>query len=307
MKRTVYFLWFAAFTFFSCEQFLEIELGDQEIKMVMYSSLTPGDTIKVYLSESQSILADRREMTLIKNATVYLADRSGHTISLEYMERSHPFQEEHGYYWTTDFDIQENEEIKLTAEHPLYPSVESFVTIPEKVMITEVEAIPMGSVQNFGENEMVEFRIEFDDLPGNNYYVINGYATGTYWYYTSDTDSAQAFYNMELYLDPINSAFKPEFMYRSGLFINDALLPDGQVTIVAKANLPKNIDFNIDIELAHVSESYFNYFLTGDLQLSTGGDPLAQPVQVYNNINNGFGVFKAKNPDVFTLEVFIKE
>jgi hypothetical protein len=47
----------------------------------------------------------------------------------------------------------------------------------------------------------------------------------------------------------------------------------------------------ITVTLKTLSEDGYNYLRTAVLQKSTSGDPFAQPVNVYNNIQNGFGIF----------------
>jgi hypothetical protein len=55
------------------------------------------------------------------------------------------------------------------------------------------------------------------------------------------------------------------------------------------------------IVLRSVSEEYFNYKATKGLQNNTSGDPFAQPVNVFNNINNGFGIFAGYSQSVFSM------
>jgi len=43
--------------------------------------------------------------------------------------------------------------------------------------------------------------------------------------------------------------------------------------------------------LSSVSEDYYKYNVTLAKYEQTQGDPFAQPVQVYSNIENGFGIF----------------
>lgn len=45
------------------------------------------------------------------------------------------------------------------------------------------------------------------------------------------------------------------------------------------------------VRLRTISEDGYNYLRTERLQKMTSGDPFAQPVNVYNNIQNGFGIF----------------
>ena len=55
-----------------------------------------------------------------------------------------------------------------------------------------------------------------------------------------------------------------------------------------------NPNFNkksVDIVLRRVSENYYNFRISQQLQADTYYDPLAEPVLVYSNVENGLGVF----------------
>ena len=47
----------------------------------------------------------------------------------------------------------------------------------------------------------------------------------------------------------------------------------------------------LHLVLRNVTEEYYNYNFTRDLQASVESNPFAQPVQVFDNIGGGLGVF----------------
>ena len=47
----------------------------------------------------------------------------------------------------------------------------------------------------------------------------------------------------------------------------------------------------IIVTLRTVSEDFYNYKITGSLHDNSSDNPFAQPVNVYKNIDNGFGIF----------------
>ena len=56
------------------------------------------------------------------------------------------------------------------------------------------------------------------------------------------------------------------------------------------------------VYLISASEDYFRYKRTYSLQEESSGDPFAQPVNVYNNIENGFGIVAGYSEDVFVYK-----
>jgi hypothetical protein len=45
------------------------------------------------------------------------------------------------------------------------------------------------------------------------------------------------------------------------------------------------------VELYHVSEAYFKFEKSRIVASYTNGDPFAEPVNVYSNVKNGYGIF----------------
>ena len=60
-------------------------------------------------------------------------------------------------------------------------------------------------------------------------------------------------------------------------------------------NQPKYI-----VILRNTSKSYYLYQQSVKLYYWVDEDPFAQPVQIYNNINNGFGIFSSYNDKMQT-------
>ncbi len=50
-------------------------------------------------------------------------------------------------------------------------------------------------------------------------------------------------------------------------------------------------DPRFEFTLTHVAESVYQYRTTAQIQANTGDNPFGEPVIVYSNINNGFGIF----------------
>ena len=57
----------------------------------------------------------------------------------------------------------------------------------------------------------------------------------------------------------------------------------------------------VRVYLHNISKSYYYYRTSLELYQSASGNPFAQPVQVYSNIENGFGVFAGSQISYFDL------
>ena len=49
----------------------------------------------------------------------------------------------------------------------------------------------------------------------------------------------------------------------------------------------------VDVRLDHIDPSYYLYSISKQKYYQADGNPFAEPVQVYNNIQNGFGILGA--------------
>jgi hypothetical protein len=56
------------------------------------------------------------------------------------------------------------------------------------------------------------------------------------------------------------------------------------------------------VHFRKVNRELFNYILTTTLQEETSGDPLAQPVNVYSNIRNGYGIFAGYSENIYEFK-----
>lgn len=87
-----------------------------------------------------------------------------------------------------------------------------------------------------------------------------------------------------------------------GIFLRDILFNGGEGIVSFKTS-SSNTEFYpaIIVTLRTVSEDYYNYKITGSLQDNSSDNPFAQPVNVYNNIDNGFGIFAGYSESNFTI------
>jgi hypothetical protein len=110
-----------------------------------------------------------------------------------------------------------------------------------------------------------------------------------------------------LYPIPVNPIYDTEFSSSDVILFDDLILKGKESEIVFRTYLSKGVEWEIEIDFAHVSNSYFQYQRTSDLQNYNQGDFLSQPVLVYNNIIGGMGIFSAKNIQRKTIRLTIED
>lgn len=300
-------LLFIVLSFASCEQFLEVDLPDAGPRLVLNASLENTDTIRVFLSRSQHILERENfenPFPAERNARVVLKDEDGNEMVFNAIDESRPWEENY-FYQLTGAKIIPGKKYEIVAEADGLPSVKSSQVFPENVPIQSLSFQDLGPEPSWPQNHIVEITLGFDDLPDRNYYEISGRYLGKD-IQINNGDTLQFFYMGGLNPDPINPSLRKEHMWRRNvLLFQDVLIPRPNSEVVFRTSIPKGIDIDIFVNLAHVSEAYYRYLDTVELQDYNRGDILSQPVLVYNNIQGGMGIFKARNIASATIKVRI--
>jgi len=296
MKIKYYILILVSFiALASCDQFIEVELPGQEPRMVLNALLDPTDTLKVFLTKSKGVLESGNyweDFELVEGANVYIKDQQGQIFPMGYIDRSRPY-ETNAFYYLNGHDFMEGQTYEIIAEKEGFPTVSSMQRLPTIIPINSIEMVNLGPVEGLENHNLFEVTVKFDDPPGNNFYELSGNIWGRDVYIVNG-DTSLFYYGSLLYPRPVNPAYKKDFTMKSGILFNDNLLRGSDSEIVFRTSIRRNLDLEVTINLSHVSESYFRYYETTDLQQNNRGDILSQPVLVYNNVTNGLGIFKSR-------------
>lgn len=292
----------------SCEQFLEVDLPGQEPRLVLNALLEPTDTLKVFLTKSKGALESRdfnEDFELVEGADVYLKDQEGQIFPLGYIDRSRPY-DPNAFYYLSGHDFIGGKTYEIFAEKAGFPAVRSVQEIPKKSDIKTINMVNLGPIDNLGGNDLFEITVKFDDPAGRNFYEISGkiFGSGTQ---VNEGDTTLFFYSSDLYPRPVNPIYQKDYLLRNVLLFNDVILNGAGSEIVFRTSIVRDMDLEVTLNFSHVSESYYLFYDTADLQRSGNGDILSQPVLVYNNISNGLGIFKSRNTDQRVIEMRVED
>jgi len=288
----------------SCDQYLDVELPGQEPKLVVNGILENRDTIKVSLTQSRSVLEgdEYDSFDQIKNGNVFIKTGAGETFPLVFIEDDNPYDPS-SYYFLIGHDFAPNERYEIFAESQDLEPVSGQVIFPSDVPIKEISYISLGSSESNENYDLVEFTVKFEDSTAQNFYQLDGTIYGTSTLYEN------SFYSSQLYPQPVNPAYEKDYGWGSGfgILFSDVLLRGENAEMVFRTTLPRDYDLEVTINLSNVSESYFRYYDSANLQTYNEGDILSQPVLVYNNIQNGLGVFAAKNAAQEVISITLED
>ena len=301
----------ALLLFIGCETIVDIELPERDNVLTMNALINGDNSIKVTLHASKGVL-ESGDIPIVDNGAVRLIGTDGTNVSVNTVT----FDGEN-YAPVYAFPIVPKPGVNYTlrASASGFAEVEAMTSIPNE---TEIVSVDTASVMTKGYREG-QISITFQDEPSTtDAYEFKFYAL----VYTIDTTGGQFTYipvvqEVYAYFTSSNLFFgggDNELLLRDELFngrehtqrINyDYQLPLllGDSAVDDSFNLQELVSTYLITELRTLSEDYYLFQSTYTTYQFSSGDPFAQPAQVYNNVENGFGIFAGYNSTFDTLGV----
>lgn len=296
-----YILILMLFTLFgSCIKTLDLEEKNKSSKLVVNSLFTPNSDWIVRVTRSLSVL-DRGELSEVKNATVRILDENNVFIVLLAYNNN-------GYYFSTLNLPIIGKRYKIEVSASGFKTVTSENYCPQKPIITSISGVDKRGIDG-RDIRSVKLKIQ-DKINEKNFYGFNmnfieysidtnlstgGYDTNYISTYTSFLNSNHP------YVDPVEDESSNPF-----ITLSDNLFDGKTQEITFYDNLfvnnPNNYFVN-SVNVTALSEESYKYIKSYRAYLLTEDNPFAEPVQVFSNINNGFGIFGGKSSQIFTFTI----
>jgi hypothetical protein len=324
MLRFFYTLSFSIlmiFTFNSCEQVLEADIGSVENQLVMVSNFSVDHQLEVVVTSTKAIADNEAEAEVVTNAIVRVYEG---TELLEELTLKMPDvgSDLPPTYISSDFNPEVGKTYTLTASAPGYESIKASNIIPEGTSVGNIGFNNTLDVKN-EETADVNFSIDlsFQDDPGeNNYYHILfyqellGYRIDVMPNGDFDTVSTQTSELAKLDVQVLgNDLTYVKFLGGQSLLMRDDDFAGEEANFIVQGNFTFDIEKHLlgqfSVEIRTVSEAYYLYYttLSNQSQVDTGaaGDTLPQDdVPVFDNVENGTGIFAgySSNTTIFMIE-----
>ncbi|MBN2891018.1 MAG: DUF4249 family protein [Bacteroidales bacterium] len=282
----------------SCVEIVDIE--DQYIEGISVNSLFSlddtlygRDTIKVFLTKTfgqferytfDSIPYYRdgyniEENIFITNAEVYISKDSINFIKLSQKNRYY-------YYYQNNFIAENNNYyIKITKDSDILYA-KSYIPIKTHILFPEITS---NNYINEENNEYSEIKFTIEDIDNyNNYYRLKVYSLSP-----DSTKSNSSFYCFS----PIISNFNSSQYSVNYVLFTDEQFKNQQINLSVYANSQA---IGYIIELAGISKELYGYYSAlysyyssteAIFSLETGFSPPGNPITMYTNIINGYGLF----------------
>jgi hypothetical protein len=283
--------------FSSCEKEVQFNFGDQE-QLVVFSNFSDQNNLQVLVYTTKSRFLPADSTRFLTDATVMVFSE-GQLLEILELVPGKAEDKSPPYYHSTTITPQVGKVYSIKVSVPGYEPVTATNSIPKAVPIQSV--LFSNNISRITESESdVNFSVAVtinDPAETSNYYhiifhqellpyVINELGdtvTGTFTYSKP----------MELTLNNNSPAVK--HFDGNGLLTKDELFNGKQMTFSAEGLYTFNPQHfkpgRFSVELRTVSEAYYYYHSTLTVHHQSRENPLSPGVVVFNNIENGVGIF----------------
>lgn len=290
MKKLVLLLLFYS----ACETIVDIDIPKDESRLVLNGFFNPDSTISVSLYQSLHIL-DPGEFMVVEDAMVSIFDSDGAELA--------DFQDAGLGRYTSTFKPEVGKEYRIEVSKSGFETIEATDIIPiDSARITAIQIEETAG--EFSEEYEITFTIQ--DYAEEDFYEVQVFQRSIYEF------DGETYENVIVHhLESEDVVFDDFTSSGTALLFRDVLFDAGQSKITVSTYLNGDVGCEVNPEcisdeyfliLRKVSEPYFNYNRTLRLQQDLEGNPFAEPVSVYNNITNGFGIFAGYRDSVFSLD-----
>tara|TARA_Y100000385_G_scaffold205270_1_gene212651 strand:- start:267 stop:1184 length:918 start_codon:yes stop_codon:yes gene_type:complete len=305
MKK-LFFIILISLIYISCEKIIPFEADITIPKLVINSIFESDSSFKVHVSSSRSVI-DTASFKNIEDAVVSIKNENGNII-----ETLSHFQ--NGFYVGQKKPV-ENQIYFLEVEHPNYANINASDSLPNPINIIGVDTSTI--LDPINDENRLQISLNFiDPAASQNFYLIESYIVREILNIEDqDTlvDKLDTTKQTMVLTDVVfqNNGFKS--IDDQGLFTD--LLFNGQnkaleieledfekdIYIDKDGYFYSNKTLSITLHLQNISKSYYYYRTSLELYKDASGNPFAQPVQVFSNVNNGFGIFAGAQVSYFVL------
>jgi hypothetical protein len=290
-----------------CKTVVEINIPNEPPKLVINSTLEPDEYIKIHLSQSQHIL-DEKDFEPISGAAVDIYEDEAFITTLP--------DSTNGNYISANYKPKKGKTYKITVSKEGFEDVSAQVIIPPSA--ATVNGVELDTVE-ISEADYIATYLRFniqleDDIDVENFYDIS--IVKKNWLYEYDNSISppvvidSVLRTSQLLLETKDLGLEEFQSYGEHIVFNDNFFNGKTYSVKILSELNSDVaDMPEDegnttfyLKVANTSKSYYLYEVSFMLQKWTAYDPLAEPVQVFNNITNGYGVLGACNVRTIILE-----
>ena len=298
-------LFIATFFLTGCVKIINDDLKAKESKLVLNAAISPDSTFTVNLSRTFNIFDDESDKNLpfIDGAKVRLFEDGAYVFDLE--NRSA------GYYSKEGFYPETNKEYTVDAAFDGYKTIESKSAIPKIVPIADFDTLIVRLTNDpyYGDQTQYVGLLTYQDPPG----VSNQYQLACKIGIKDDAGTINWDEN-SLYVPDVDDSFYDRSW---GALLWSDKYSDGkevEIRFVFYSEYPEFDEGRRETETVYfmfyfqtINQEYYTYLKSYSRYLESGGgsDPFSEPVVIYSNVKNGYGIFAGFDQDTTAAKILI--
>jgi len=293
----------------------KIDIPDTGRKIVINGLVTTDSLLNVNISKS--FYYNKMAMVYfdsLNNAKVFFYSNNSCIDSL-HLVSVNPFLADINFfypsnYWSKRILPIPGKEYKIVVKAPGYPDASASITVPNLVKIEKLDTsrFIVAPDPNYPDMSNVRFKCQInfsDPAYETNYYLIrvSKFSIYEWWTETSDIRITSQDPIVEEKLARYNEIFAIAFSDKviNGKKSNIQFIVDANSIGMPFLDNSPTMDGNpipiyktvVYFSLYSISEEYFWYIQTLNLYNKNFGNPLTEPVIIYSNIKDGYGIFAA--------------
>lgn len=297
MKRFLQHIAYLAavvFTLSACESDVEFRGEYTDPQMVIYSVVTAGEPVMVFVSRSSFVLEDENH-SAVRGANVEVWANGAFAERLAEVTEEDPNGMGTQYYYTGNITYHSGDRVEIRVTSAQFEgTARGETTIPAEPTLGGLRA----TITSISEDEVFAEGMLYCDISDpadqTNYYWLRGMI--------SDIDRPTI--NWVRYTDIVFDSGAPDGLlgeiigdeYREYVLFDDALI-SGKINYPLAMEWDHNLsylDYSLyRVECWQVDENLYKYFLS--LELSADGALFGEPVQIHSNISGGIGLVASRS------------
>lgn len=266
----------------SCEDYVDIDIPGQEKKIVVFSYISPQDTmVRAFVSASVPMydtVPFWGQTTSVFNATVELSDGISSVIL--------PFDSENNEYAipASQYTIVAGRTYYLKVDVPGYPTVSAETVVPAQTpQISSFNLVSLPATSEFEMNNRYRLDVAWQDFTAEeNYYNINVFDENI------SPENITGYFSYEVSSHQVSDEG------------SDGQTLNIRADIYGSFTYPDSeMETNFKVYILNVTKDY--YLFHRSIEYISTGDPFSEPTITYSNVQNGLGCFAAFNGSYITI------
>jgi len=302
-KLSLLFISMMILSLFGCVKILNEDLKSKSPKLVLNAVISPDSLFTVNVSHTLNIFDDESEQNLpfIDSADVKLYENGDFLTRLTNIG--------YGYYVNPGYYPSEGNNYRIEVSYGDYHPVETETAIPPVVTILEFDTVLLRSTDEYSGTTVKYIGLLKYKDPGEkeNQYQLSATCT--------DYGPDGKIYTYKSSLWPVEGDKKFfDSWYNGRLVWDDGYTNGNEVTVrfvffdnydYEKSKSRESGLLRFTFQFQSITREYLTYLKSYGVYVETGGsaDPFSEPVVIYSNVENGYGIFGSYTQDTASVDV----